>query len=258
MLDVGLSEGRVFIGEQFSISFQRTQLVSDDLYASTPPPGWGMLPVHAVSDYRAHVPESWPSANSFFIPVSEGEALWLGFSCAGSCPSAVKVGIDGRNAVSGAEWDEGLHASPQDYMVCPPQMFMEGFHFSDGSIDQLFPTAARRTALADSESPCITIIAYGPKPGRVPEEPPSRAADKTPVLHFPPERGPDPDAKNLLGDKIEHEILQDPFGIDAWNLDTFGAAFIYILTAEAYKKITGGKPPSRPSSNDVYQGYLLP
>ena len=50
-------------------------------------------------------------------------------------PNAVKVLVGGINAVSGSP-DDGEAGMPQDYLVCPPQPWLDGFNAGDGAIRQ--------------------------------------------------------------------------------------------------------------------------
>src|SRR5438034_589052 len=125
MPGVSIDRDRVHIGERFSVSFQRTLRIPDDGRAYPLPPGLGAFPVHPVEDYKDRVPAAWREQGGVFIPMHQGEALWLGFDGASWKPNAVKVAVGMVNAVSGEMWDERLHDDPQDYVVCPQQPWLD-------------------------------------------------------------------------------------------------------------------------------------
>ena len=64
------------------------------------------------------------------------EALWIQFQSRSWRPNAVKVGAGRINAVTGKPLTRGLRPGEQDYMVCPPQPWLDGFHTGDGTIRQ--------------------------------------------------------------------------------------------------------------------------
>jgi len=136
-LDVRIRAERVLVGERFSVSFQRTQRVTESLHAAPVPPSWGALPVHAVSDYPQFAARVSDVKNAFLIPVAQDEAVWLGFGAAAFKPNALKVGFAGRNTVTGEKFDNRLRANPQNYVVCPPQLSLEGIRTDDGSLCQI-------------------------------------------------------------------------------------------------------------------------
>src|SRR4051812_24101010 len=119
MLKLVVAHDRVRVGERFAVTFQRTLRLPDDGRTYPLPPGLGPFPVHLVEDFADRVPASWLGRGGVFLPMYQREALWLGFDAAWWKPNAVKVGVGHVNALTGAGWDESLHADPQDYLVCP-------------------------------------------------------------------------------------------------------------------------------------------
>lgn len=95
------------------------------------PPSRGHFPFFETRDFPGRVPAHWPE-NSLFIPMAESEALWLGFQSPAHLgrtrrPLAVMVGAGGINAVDGNPWGNELSADPQNYMVTPPQPWLDGW-----------------------------------------------------------------------------------------------------------------------------------
>jgi hypothetical protein len=251
MLEAKLKAERVFIGERFSVSFQRTQRVAGDLISAPPPPSWGVLPVHSFHDYLERVPHVPDVDNTFFIPLAEEEAVWLGFSGAAWKPGALKVGVGGRNAVSGKEWDEILRARPQDYLVCPPQLSLEGVRAEDGS--------ARQIVSEQVGTNPIRLVVYEPVRGRFPEKPPAQAAVRSNVLHSLTDALlDDREEEETLGWRIEREIRRDPYGIETWDTNAACAISVYMMSSQEYKRVTGLEPPPHPAPGDTYRGHLFP
>ena len=178
MLDVTVHNDRIHIGERFSVSFQRTLRIPDDGKVYPLPPGLGAFPIHPVADYLDRVPQTWRTQNSYFIPMYQREALWLGFDGATWKPNAVKIAIGKINAISGQAWDETLDADPQNYIVCPNQPWLDGINVGQSFIRQFvaMPLGLGYTVEAQvsgaEEFGGIQILVYEPKRGRFPDQPP--------------------------------------------------------------------------------------
>jgi len=255
MLKVKIRAERVFVGERFSVSFQRTKRVAGDFPTTQAPPSWGALPVHAVSDYLPYIATDVNGA--FLIPVGREEAVWLGFGGAIWKPNAVKVGLGGRNAVTGEDWHERLRTQPQDYLVCPPQLSLDWIRTKDGSVSQI----AARPELSDSgdwEASRISLIVYEPKRGIFAEQQPARWAGEVNLLHSLPKLLLNDADDDPLQGNIKEDIHRDPYGIETWDPAIIGSISVYLLSHEQYRRITGREPPPSPPPSAVYQGHYLP
>jgi hypothetical protein len=106
------------------------------------------------------------------------EALWIGFDGPEWQPHAVKVGIGLINVLSGDRWTENLHADPQDYIVCPPQLWLDGINAGEAFVRQFvaMPLGSGATVegqLTGHESfGGIQLAVIAPKSDRLPGEPP--------------------------------------------------------------------------------------
>src|SRR5690606_24596243 len=101
------------------------------------PPGLGMFPIEQISDYADRVPEHWRKHGGVFIPMYQREAMWIRFTSQRSWqPNSVKIAIGKVNAVSGEEWEQSLRRDKHDYVVCPPQPWLDGINAGDGFIKQ--------------------------------------------------------------------------------------------------------------------------
>jgi hypothetical protein len=262
MLDITIEDHRIHIGERFSIEFQRTLRIPDDSKIYPLPPGLGEFPVNRVADYLDRVPDHWKKLNSFFIPMYQREALWLGFNGAYWKPNAVKIGVGNINAVSGEVWDEKLHDDPQDYIVCPDQPWLDGINVGEGFIRQFVATPL---GLGDTIEAQLTgvekfggiqILVYEPKPGKFPDQPPPESDI---VLETVSMTSSGEYEMGLgAGGKMQQKIYPDKYGIETWDLENYGSIFIYIVNSEKYREITGLEPPPTPISAQTYTEYGFP
>ncbi|MFV1988935.1 MAG: hypothetical protein ACC682_16815, partial [Gemmatimonadota bacterium] len=154
---------------KFSINFQRTLRIPDDGKTYSLPPGLGSFPLRHVDDSSGDVPEPWLAHGGVMLPMYQSEALWVNFSRGTAdfaYPFAVKVATGKINAVTGDEWQNGLHAKPQDYVVVPEQPWLDGYCVEKGLIRQFvaMPLGAGYTAeeqiTGEAEHGGIQVIAY--------------------------------------------------------------------------------------------------
>jgi hypothetical protein len=265
-MEATLEGDRLRLGERLSISFQRTLRIPDDGQTYPLPPGLGAFPVRRVADFPDGVPETWRAQGGFFIPMYQREALWLGFGAAAWKPNAVKVGVGMVNAVSGAAWDERLHADPQDYLVCPDQPWLDGINAGDGYIRQFvaMPLGLGYTVEGQvkgrEEFGGIQLLVYEPKPGRFPDEPPP--PNPSPLgmpLSLPqPASGAGAEMGLAVGGRMKQKIYPDPYGLEIWEEKNLIQAFVHIVNSEQYEAITGEGTPPTPISAQTYTQHGLP
>jgi len=136
--------------ERFGVSLLRTLRLPDDGVRYPLPPGMGPLPLRDVTSLAGRVPPAWLSVPGVVVPMYRCEAMWILFSSDQPLPHAVKVGCGGINVLSGRPlsrklegpvrpglWRRMLGAAPaQDYAVCPPQQFIDGFNTGHHSVRQ--------------------------------------------------------------------------------------------------------------------------
>jgi hypothetical protein len=245
----------IAIGEHFRISFQRTLRIPDDGRTYPLPPGLGTFPILAAEPLGHRVPPDWRGPNSFLIPMYQREALWLGFGGSGWPPVAVKVAIGTVNALSGRTDEEGLHADPQDYVVCPDQLWLDGINTGSASIRQFvaMPLGLGYTVEAaithQEEVGGMQITVFEPKPGAIPEPPPAKD-----VLHTAPARFMTSGGTMGLGagGHIAQKIYPDRHGISVWDQSHAGRIFIHIVNSLVYREITGTDPPPTPIDAKTY------
>ena len=260
-LAIEITADAIRIGERFAVTFQRTLRVPDDGKTYPLPPGLGRLPVVPLSRFAERLPAAWRERDGAMIPLYQREALWLGFHAARWKPNAVKVAVGGINAISGDHHDDRLRGNPQDYMVCPPQFWLDGIHTRGGSVRQFvaMPLGEGYTveaSLTGSETVGgLQISVFEPKPGRFPDQPP-------PSLDRGPDRMSSPGGGAAMGlgagGTIRQKIYPDPYPLDTWDPDHRGTVFVHILNAAQYRAITEQAPPPSPVDAALYTRHGLP
>ncbi|KAH3745097.1 Ubiquitin-60S ribosomal protein L40 [Pelomyxa schiedti] len=131
---------KIKFGDIMTVSFNKTLRIPDDGKDYPLPPGLGQFPLEPLESCH-NVPASWTSegaSTSCVMPMRQCEAMWISFNSSEEAePAAVKVCIGGVNAVTGGNGTGGLaETGEQDYMVCPPQPWLDGIHVSRGLIRQ--------------------------------------------------------------------------------------------------------------------------
>jgi hypothetical protein len=265
MLRVKIADDEIRIGKRFSVAFQRTLRLPDDGGTYPLPPGLGRFPLSRVADVAGRAPAGWRRRGGAFLPMYQREALWLAFDGATWKPNAVQVGIGGINAISGGAWDGGLSSDPQNYLVCPDQLWLDGINAGAGVIRQFvaMPLGMGLTVEAQltgrEEVGGIQIRVFEPKPGRFPDRPP-RAEPEMMLESMAPQMSPMAAGAMGLGagGRMQQKIYPDPYGLDTWDPASSGEVFVHIVNSEQYEALTGHPPPSTPVSAAAYTEHGLP
>jgi hypothetical protein len=264
MLKVRLEGDGIRFGERLTVSLQRTLRIPDDGRHYPLPPGLGAFPARRVADYAARVPPGWRERGGVFVPVYQREALWLGFDGAEWKPNAVKVGVGGVNAISGAPWDGVLRQSPQDYIVCPQQPWLDGINAGRGFIRQFvaMPLGAGSTVegqlTGEEVFGGIQLLVFEPRPGRFPDAPPPHtgAPGRGRLRAAPPRAAGEMGLG--AGGRMKQKIYPDPLGVDAWDEGERGHLFVHMVNSEQYEELTGEAPPPTPIDARTYTEHGLP
>jgi len=267
MLKVTVRGNDLVFGEGFSLNFQRTLRIPDDGKTYPLPPGLGAFPICKVEDYKGRVPEAWAERCGVFIPMYQREALWINFHPRYWKPNAVKIGIGKVNAVSGKPWDEHLRPDENDYLVCPPQPWLDGINAGEGYIRQFvaMPLGMGYTVEAqitgEEKFGGIQIIVYEPKPGKFPDQPPPevrlrRHGDVMVMAAMAAPRGAEMGL--AAGGRMKQKIYPDPHGLDTWDTENYGSVYVHIVNSMMYREITGKEPPPTPVSAKTYTEHGLP
>jgi len=118
-----------------SLGFQRTCRVPVGKQNYLPA-GLGPFPIFEVEHFSDRAPKEWDKKD-YFMPMYQCEALWINFNRQyHKQPKAVMVGSGAINAVTGEKMNEYKLKDPQNYLVVPPQPWLDGWKDTDGKIYQ--------------------------------------------------------------------------------------------------------------------------
>jgi len=155
------------ISESLNITFHRTVRVPDGRQPSALPPSLGQIQVYKVKDYSKNCPKNWES-DGYFFSLHDTEAMWMSFSA--SHPVALLVGAGGINALTGEKL--GTKLAKENYLVTPPQPWLDGWKDKDGTVYQFVATpykkgkgisVAEQLIGKESKTGAIGIAVFDPK-----------------------------------------------------------------------------------------------
>jgi len=124
------------VTENMVVEFHRTVKLPEDGKTYPLPASCGLFPVKRVADYKDTVPKEWLEHGGVFLPMYQREAMWLAFRKRAHQPCAIKIGVGKVNAITGEAWKDGLDGDAQDYLVAPPQKWLDGINAGDDVIKQ--------------------------------------------------------------------------------------------------------------------------
>ncbi|HEU5217583.1 MAG TPA: hypothetical protein VFU23_02935 [Gemmatimonadales bacterium] len=254
-----LEHDAIRVGDRLTITFQRTLRIPDDGRAHPLPPGLGRFPVRRASDYPDRAPEAWLDA--FFIPMYRREALWLGFEGAWWKPNAVKVGVGGIDAISGASWTIELRSDPQNYIVVPAQPWLDGINAGSGTVRQFvaMPMGAGYSIEAqltgEERIGGIQVAVFEPLPGRFPDQAPPEEPGHLDIAW-------EMEAPSMLGigagGTMRQKIYPDAEGLEAWDPDSAVSFVVHLVDVAAFCAITGEPRPATPVDAEAYTAAGFP
>lgn len=264
MLDVQIGAESIRIGNRFAVSFKRTLRIPDDGKQHKPPPNFGVFPIYRVEDYTANIPARW-NREDVFIPMYQREALYIRFDNEAPWqPYAVKVAIGDINAISGEAHTNKLRGDPQDYLVCPPQLWLDGINTGRGTIRQFLamPMGLGYTVEASlsgsEEVGGLQVTVFAPKPGIFPEAPPEKKVTNRPTA-FPHRHATEAAQMGLgAGGVISQKILPDLHGVETWDQSNPAQVIVHILNSTQFQLITGHEPPATSVNEETYAEHKFP
>jgi hypothetical protein len=255
-MQVEITDQSLEFDGQLAISFQRTLRVPDDGSVYPLPPTFGPFPIYRARQASALIPPTWRGENAVLVPVYEREALWLAFDA--SIPHAIQVEAGGVNAVSGEVGSRALSTEPQNYIVAPPQRWLDGVNAGPGSVRQF--TAVRRgqgTSLrellgAPAEQASLTVRVIPPRPGLF-----APRAEKD--VEFEAALLPESGMMDVVAaGSIRQQIFPDPHGLGAWDPARAVEVPVYLVPAGLWRALTGQEAPATPVSAQSYTAAGLP
>ena len=248
-----------------SISFQRTLRIPDDGRDYPLPPGLGEFPLRHLDDYAERVPTEWVRRGGVIMPMFQAEAMWLNFDGYHAYPFALKIATGKVCAITGENRVNHLNTDPQDYLVLPEQLWLDGYCVEKGVIRQFvaMPLGKGYTVeeqlKGSAQHGGLQITAFPMKAeryeairawdGRYPSNPPKLMAQQS----------PEEDSMGLApGGRMRQEIYEDEYGLDAWDQRHPARCFITIANSAQWKAITGERPPIEPPTAQQYTEAGLP
>lgn len=267
----GAAATGVRAGAWLQVGFERTLRLPDDGKTYPLPPDLGALPMRRVADYAGLVPAAWRDGggpDDVLLPLHEREALFLVFAGTPGRPCAVKVGVGGVDAVSGQPWNHRLQAAPQDYLVCPPQPWLDGINAGAGMVRQFVAVPLGRGQTVEAQltgrevQGGIQILVWEARPGRFADPPVDPAAEQSFAAESCGLEGvavPPGAVMGLgAGGRMHQRIYPDPYGIETWEPSPAASLRVYLLCARDWAALTGAEPPPTPVSAALYTAYGLP
>ena len=244
---IGVQSDRLQLGETCFVAFQRTLRIPDDGRTYPLPPGLGRLPVRSQKGSLRH----------FVVPMHRREAVWLAFDAPPWHPHAVLIGLGRINAVTGNPWTDQLAGDPQNYLVCPPQLWLDGVKVGPERVRQFVATplgtgtTIESQLAAGEEEGVVRIIVFEPRPGHFPDEPPPAATTTS--------RLQSPGAVGLgAGGQIRQRVHADPHGIAVWNPQDRAQAEIRLVGPVEFRTLTGEDAPPTPIDASTYTEHGFP
>jgi len=122
------------------VVFHRTVRVPDGRQPSNLPPSLGCMDLYPVAKYAKRCPENWEK-EAYFLALHETEAMWMSFRSLAH-PVAMLVGAGGINALTGEKL--GITLERDNYLVAPPQPWLDGWKDKDGTVYQFVATAYQK------------------------------------------------------------------------------------------------------------------
>ncbi|KAI1456079.1 hypothetical protein F4805DRAFT_468314 [Annulohypoxylon moriforme] len=132
--------------QDLDISFRRTIRVPDNAGESKLPPDLGQFPLFKVRDYAHRLPPEMTAKGGVFMPMYQKEAMWINFEA--KSPFTIKIYAGGVNVISGEHHAEDAQIKSrrferikrgkwiQDYIVVPPQRWLDGIAVSPDVVRQ--------------------------------------------------------------------------------------------------------------------------
>ncbi|TGO45124.1 hypothetical protein BOTNAR_0698g00030 [Botryotinia narcissicola] len=255
-------------GGKMEISFHRTVRIPDDGKNYELPPNLGKFPLFSIDDHAEKLPVDIVRKGGVFIPIRQREALWIKFHAYGTSRFAVKVFVNGINAMS----DESRHCEmkpgepiaesdgEQDYLVVPGQEWFGDFVRTNKTVMQ--PVAVPTGSGYSVEAQIKVLRLCGDfgssnlsswekeqlqkKMKREFEKMKKEFYDKEHELTLVP-RG-----------SIHQAIRRDCFHKNRYDEKNAVMFNIQLLAPKTFHLVTGTPPPQTPVSAKTYARYGYP
>ena len=244
---VKLTDNRIRIGARLEITLERTIRVPENATLHYLPPSLGEFPVRDVRTLRGRVPKDW---TGFVVPVYQREALWIRFGAARGDWTAIEPSAGEVNILTGEPSRGRLQADPQNYIVCPKQLWIDGILTAEGSVRQ-FVAVPLGAGLSVGEqmglgaAPALSLTAFVPRRGiKLPRFVPEVAQESVMGLG--------------AGGTVRQKIYRDPLPKSAWDPRPAASIDIRLVNSRDWAAMTGEAPPPSPISARDYSDWGLP
>ena len=247
-----LNGDRLGLGATLRVGIQRTLRIPDDGRRYPLPPALGRLPIRPGSEYAAFEERGWSGGGHYVVPMRRQEAAWLQFQGKLDNPQAVKVGVGDVDALTGLPWDERLRRSPQNYIVCPYQPWLDGFKIGAAVVRQFVavPLGAELSVehqRAGRETGGIRLAAFAATPDALAGRMVPRRKTRQ-VRNF----------AVGAGGRIKQRIYPDPLGFNVWEPSARETAWIHLVDADEYERVTGERVAPSPIDAETYSRFGFP
>lgn len=248
-----------------SVDFQRTLRIPDDGSDYSLPPGLANFPLRHLDDFAQRLPKDWHSRGGVIMPMHQAEAMWMNFSSRARYPFAVKIATGKINAVTGDTWVNHLNSDPQDYLVVPEQPWLDGYCVEKGLVRQFvamplgdgYSVEEQITGAADHGG--VQIIAYPMKAERYEELREEREREFEEIRQSGISYSLSEPGMGLApGGRMRQEIIEDPYGLDAWDQRHASRCFLTIANSAVWAGLTGEAPSTEPPTAKRYTDAGLP
>ncbi|KAF8436703.1 hypothetical protein BGX38DRAFT_1214059 [Terfezia claveryi] len=138
----------IVIDKKLKISFHRTVRVPDDNQQHELPPSLGRFPLFNVAAFKSNLPPDMVEKGGMFLPMYQREAMWMqfnGYQVHNEEPYAIRVFVGGVNGITGEPMVPDMSTllkarngvpPKQDYVVVPPQPWLDGVAIAPGTVSQ--------------------------------------------------------------------------------------------------------------------------
>ncbi|MCZ6861984.1 MAG: hypothetical protein O7I42_17190 [Alphaproteobacteria bacterium] len=194
----------------------------------------------------------------------QAEAMWINLDGRGY-PCAVKIATGKVCAVTGGTWVSHRNRDPQDYVVLPEQLWLDGYCVEKGVIRQFVAMplgegySVEEQITGAAEHGGIQIIVYPMKRERYERLCEARRAieamQEAKISHATISGM----AIGLApGGRIHQEIYDDPYELDAWDQRHASRCLVTIANSAQWMAMTGKRPPTEPPSTKDYTDAEMP
>ena len=249
------------------ISFQRTLRLPDDGREWPLPPGLGRFPLRTVASLGERAPDAMRERGGIALPIHQAEALWISFDAPEWRPMAVKVGAGMVNAIDAGPLDAKIRARRHDYLVTPPQPWLDGFKTGKDTISQFVAMPLGRGVTVEAQLTGgesiggLQLLVAGPVPGAFRTTPPSMhryGALMSEAMPMMVAEMAMPAMGLGAGGRMTQKVYPDEHGAKTWDAKRAARIWVHLVPAHLWAALTGEPTPPTPVDRAAYDRAGLP